>query len=390
MSSLTNPQIAHSASRLLTDLDIFLFKQGNNFRLYEKLGAHLINVNGVTGTHFSVWAPNAAAVSVIGDFNHWDPVANGLQLRGDESGIWEGFMAEVSSGALYKYRIVARDGNAADKGDPFAFYGELPPLTASRVWELDYAWNDKDWMTQRGEKNRLSSPCSIYEVHLGSWRRVPEDGNRFLTYREMAEYLPRYVAEMNFTHVEFMPVTEHPFYGSWGYETTGFFAPTARYGTPQDFMFLVDTLHQQGIGVILDWVPAHFPDDTHGLGHFDGTFLYEHADPRQGFQPDWHSLLFNYGRNEVRAFLTSSALFWLDKYHIDGLRIDAVTAMLYLDYGRKEDQWIPNSLGGRENLDAITFLHNLNEAIYRDYPDTQTFAEESTSWPMVSRPVNQG
>ncbi|WP_243218505.1 1,4-alpha-glucan branching protein GlgB [Methylobacter sp. S3L5C] len=390
MSTLTNPQIAHSASGLLTDLDIFLFKQGNDFRLYEKLGAHLINVNGVTGTHFSVWAPNAAAVSVIGDFNHWDSVTNALQLRSDESGIWEGFVAEVSSGALYKYRIVARDGNTADKADPFAFYGELPPLTASRVWKLDYSWNDKDWMTQRGEKNRLSSPCSIYEVHLGSWRRVPEDGNRSLTYREMAEYLPRYVAEMNFTHVEFMPVTEHPFYGSWGYETTGFFAPTARYGTPQDFMFLIETLHQQGIGVILDWVPAHFPDDAHGLGHFDGTFLYEHADPRQGFQPDWHSLLFNYGRNEVRAFLTSSALYWLDKYHIDGLRIDAVTAMLYLDYGRKEDQWIPNSLGGRENLDAITFLHNLNEAIYRDYPDTQTFAEESTSWPMVSRPVNQG
>lgn len=239
-------------------------------------------------------------------------------------------------------------------------------------------------------KNRLNSPCSIYEVHLGSWRRVPEHDNRSLTYREMAETLPQYVAEMNFTHVEFMPVTEHPFYGSWGYETTGFFAPTARYGTPQDFMFLVDTLHQQGIGVILDWVPAHFPADAHGLSHFDGTFLYEHADPRQGYQPDWHSSLFNYGRNEVRAFLTSSALFWLDKYHIDGLRIDAVTAMLYLDYGRKEGQWIPNSLGGRENLDAITFLHNLNEAIYRDYPDTQTFAEESTTWPMVSRPVNQG
>ncbi|MFI3186737.1 MAG: 1,4-alpha-glucan branching protein GlgB [Methylococcaceae bacterium] len=390
MSTLTNPPTNITDNRLLTDLDIFLFKQGSDFRLYEKLGAHIFNMDGVTGTHFAVWAPNAAAVSVIGDFNHWEPAAHALQLRGDESGIWEGFIAEVSSGALYKYRIVARDGNTADKGDPFAFCWELPPLTASRVWALDYAWNDEDWITQRGEKNRLNSPCSIYEVHLGSWRRVPEDGNRFLTYREMAEYLPRYVADMNFTHVEFMPVTEHPFYGSWGYETTGFFAPTARYGTPQDFMFLVDVLHQQGIGVILDWVPAHFPADAHGLGHFDGTFLYEHADPRQGYQPDWHSSLFNYGRNEVRAFLTSSALFWLDKYHIDGLRLDAVTAMLYLDYGRKQGQWIPNKLGGRENLDAVTFLHNLNEAIYRDYPDTQTFAEESTSWPMVSRPVNQG
>jgi 1,4-alpha-glucan branching enzyme len=390
MSTLTNPQIANSASRLLTDLDIYLFKQGSDFRLYEKLGAHIINVDGVTGTHFSVWAPNASAVSVIGDFNHWDAAANALQLRGDESGIWEGFIAEIISGALYKYRIVARDGNTADKGDPFAFCWELPPLTASRVWDLDYAWNDETWMAQRGEKNRLNAPCSIYEVHLGSWRRVPEDNNRSLTYREMAESLPGYIAEMNFTHVEFMPVTEHPFYGSWGYETTGFYAPTARYGTPQDFMFLVDTLHQRGIGVILDWVPAHFPADAHGLGHFDGSFLYEHADPRQGYQPDWHSSLFNYGRNEVRAFLTSSALFWLDKYHIDGLRIDAVSAMLYLDYGREQGQWIPNILGGRENLDAITFLHNLNKAIYRDYPDTQTFAEESTSWPMVSRPVNQG
>lgn len=390
MSTVTHPQIGNSASRLLTDLDIFLFKQGSDFRLYEKMGAHAFNRDGVKGTYFTVWAPNAAAVSVIGDFNQWKASANALQLRGDDSGIWEGFIAEVSSGTLYKYRIVARDGTTADKGDPFAFNWELPPLTASRVWELDYTWNDQSWMTQRGEKNRLNSPCSIYEVHLGSWRRVPEHDNRSLTYREMAETLPQYVAEMNFTHVEFMPVTEHPFYGSWGYETTGFFAPTARYGTPQDFMFLVDALHQQGIGVILDWVPAHFPADAHGLSHFDGTFLYEHADPRQGYQPDWHSSLFNYGRNEVRAFLTSSALFWLDKYHIDGLRIDAVTAMLYLDYGRKEGQWIPNSLGGRENLDAITFLHNLNEAIYRDYPDTQTFAEESTTWPMVSRPVNQG
>ncbi|PPK73005.1 1,4-alpha-glucan branching enzyme [Methylobacter tundripaludum] len=391
MSTTTNlPVEAVFHASLLTDLDIYLFKQGSDFRLYEKLGSHGITVDGVKGTHFAVWAPNASAVSVIGDFNHWDAALNALQLRTDDSGIWEGFIADVTVGAIYKYRIVSRDGKIADKGDPFAFCSEMPPLTASRVWELDYAWNDADWMAQRGEKNRLNAPCSIYEVHLGSWRRVPEDGNRFLTYRELAEWLPRYVAELNFTHVEFMPLTEHPFYGSWGYQTVGYFAPTARYGTPQDFMLLVDTLHQHGIGVIMDWVPSHFPSDAHGLGYFDGTHLFEHADPRQGFQPEWHSSLFNYGRHEVRAFLTSSALFWLDKYHIDGLRLDAVASMLYLDYGRKEGEWIPNRNGSRENLDAITFLRNLNEAIYRDYPDTQTFAEESTAWPMVSRPGNVG
>jgi len=391
MSTLKNlPVEAVFHASLLTDLDIYLFKQGSDFRLYEKLGSHGITVDGVKGTHFAVWAPNASAVSVIGDFNHWDAALNALHLRADDSGIWEGFIADVTVGAIYKYRIVSRDGKIADKGDPFAFCSEIPPLTASRVWELDYAWNDADWMAQRGEKNRLNAPCSIYEVHLGSWRRVPEDGNRFLTYRELAEWLPRYVAELNFTHVEFMPLTEHPFYGSWGYQTVGYFAPTARYGTPQDFMFLVDTLHQHGIGVIMDWVPSHFPSDAHGLGYFDGTHLFEHADPRQGFQPEWHSSLFNYGRHEVRAFLTSSALFWLDKYRIDGLRLDAVASMLYLDYGRKEGEWIPNRNGSRENLDAITFLRNLNEAIYRDYPDTQTFAEESTAWPMVSRPGNVG
>jgi len=391
MSTLMNlPVEAVAHASLLTDLDIYLFKQGSDFRLYEKLGSHGITVDGVTGTCFAVWAPNAAAVSVIGDFNQWNATVNPLYLRGDDSGIWEGFIADVTVGALYKYRLVSRDGNVVDKGDPFALCWEIPPLTASRVWELDYAWNDEAWMAQRGENNRLNAPCSIYEVHLGSWRRVPEDGNRFLSYREMAQWLPSYVAALNFTHVELLPLTEHPFYGSWGYQTTGYFAPTARYGTPQDFMFLVDALHQQGIGVIMDWVPAHFPDDAHGLAHFDGTFLFEHADPRQGFQPDWHSFLFNYGRHEVRAFLTSSALFWLDKYHIDGLRMDAVTSMLYLDYGRKKDEWIANRNGGRENLDAVTFLRHLNEAIYRDYPDTQTFAEESTDWPMVSRPINTG
>lgn len=388
LTNLTVEGVVHANQ--LTDLDIYLFKQGKNFRLYDKLGSHIITVDGVKGTHFAVWAPNAAAVSVISDFNGWDTTANPLYLRHDESGIWEGFIANISIGAIYKYRIVSRDGKIADKGDPYTFYWETPPLTASRVWELDYVWNDTDWMAQRKEKNQLNAPYAIYEIHLGSWQRVPEDDNRSLTYREMAESLPRYLVELNFTHVEFMPVTEHPFYGSWGYQTTGYFAPTARYGSPQDFMFLVDSLHQHGIGVILDWVPAHFPADAHGLGHFDGTFLFEHADPRQGYQPNWHSSLFNYGRNEVRAFLISSALFWLDKYHIDGLRMDAVTSMLYLDYGRKEGEWIANSKGGRENLEAISFLRNLNETIYRDYPDTQTFAEESTSWAMVSRPTTMG
>jgi len=390
MSSTDTLQATSSHASLLTDHDIYLFKQGRHFRLYEKLGAHGSTVDGVAGVSFAVWAPNASAVSVIGEFNHWDAGTNALHLRNDGSGIWEGFIAGVRAGATYKYRIVSRDGKKADKGDPFALFWEVPPLTAARVWDLDYAWGDAGWMAQRSGKNRLDAPCAIYEVHLGSWRRVPEQGNRSLTYREMAEWLPRYVTEMNFTHVEFMPVTEHPFYGSWGYQTSGYFAPTARYGTPQDFMFLVDTLHQHGIGVILDWVPSHFPDDAHGLGHFDGTFLFEHADPRQGYHPDWHSSIFNYGRHEVRAFLASSALFWLDKYHIDGLRVDAVASMLYLDYGRREGEWIPNRHGGRENLEAVTFLRELNEAVYRDYPDVQTFAEESTSWPMVSRPTYTG
>jgi 1,4-alpha-glucan branching enzyme len=391
MSSVTNRSVtAGKDASWLTELDIYMFKQGNHFRLYEKLGSHLITVDGETGCRFAVWAPNASVVSVIGDFNAWHKDSNPLQLRTDDSGIWEGFIAGVTTGERYKYRLVSRDGKIADKGDPFAFSCEEPPLTASRVCELDYVWHDADWMAQRGDKNQLNAPCSIYEVHLGSWRRVPEQGNRFLTYREMAQWLPPYLNEMGFTHVEFLPLTEHPFYGSWGYETTGYFAATSRYGNPQDLMFLLDTLHQHGIGVIMDWAPAHFPGDAHGLGHFDGTYLYEHADPRQGYQPEWHSSLFNYGRYEVRAFLISSALFWLDKYHIDGLRLDAVSSMLYLDYGRKQGEWIPNRNGGRENLDAITFIRNLNEAVYRDYPSTQTFAEESTAWPMVSRPVAAG
>ncbi|MGD0962176.1 MAG: 1,4-alpha-glucan branching protein GlgB [Methylomonas sp.] len=391
MSNAKNvPAVAVNADDRLTDLDIYMFKQGSHFRLYEKLGSHLVSVDGVAGCRFAVWAPNASYVSVIGDFNAWRADSNALQRRDDGSGIWEGFIADVAAGARYKYRIGSGDGKIADKGDPFAFSWEAPPLTASRVWALDYTWRDAEWMAQRGDKNQLNAPCSIYEVHLGSWRRVPEEGNRFLTYREMAEWLPRYLAELGFTHVEFLPLTEHPFYGSWGYQTIGYFAPTARYGDPEEFMLLVDTLHQHGVGVIMDWAPAHFPGDAHGLGHFDGTYLYEHADARQGFQPEWHTMLFNYGREEVRAFLTSSALFWLDKYHIDGLRLDAVSSMLYLDYGRKEGEWIPNRNGGRENLDAVTFLQNLNEAIYRDFPDTQTLAEESTAWPLVSRPVYAG
>jgi 1,4-alpha-glucan branching enzyme len=391
MSILTNfPAADANNASLLTELDIYLFKQGNHFRLYEKLGAHLLTVDGVKGCRFAVWAPNAEAVSVIGEFNAWDAQQNVLQQRQDSSGIWEGFIAAVPVGACYKYRLVLGDGKSTDKGDPFAFCWEMPPLTASRVWDLEYTWGDADWMAQRSEKNQLNAPCSIYEIHLGSWRRIPEQGNRFLTYREMAEWLPHYIEDMGFTHVEFLPLTEHPFYGSWGYQTTGYFAATARYGTPQDFMFLVDTLHQHGISVILDWVPSHFPDDAHGLACFDGTHLFEHADARQGYQPDWHSSIFNYGRHEVRAFLTSSALFWLDKYHIDGLRIDAVSSLLYLDYGRKAGEWIPNCNGGRENLDAVTFIKNLNMAVSRDYPDTQTFAEESTAWPMVSRPVAVG
>ena len=375
----------------LTEHDIYLFKEGNHFRLYEKLGSHLMTVNGVNGTHFAVWAPNAKGVSVIGDFNGWNPESHPLTVRWDGSGIWEGFIPGIGNGTLYKYHIVSRDKNyRVDKGDPFAFYWQAPPKTASIIWDLRYGWNDGEWMKNRRRYNSLSSPFAIYEVHLGSWRRIPEENNRFLTYREVAKYLPEYVRDMGFTHVEFTPVMEHPFYGSWGYQTAGYFAPTSRYGTPQDFMYLIDCLHQHGIGVILDWVPSHFPDDVHGLVYFDGTHLYEHADPKKGFHPHWKSYIFNYGRHEVRAFLISSALFFLEKYHADGLRIDGVASMLYLDYGRKEGEWIPNKYGGKENIEAFTFLRRLNEEVYRTHPDVQTIAEESTAWPMVSRPTYVG
>ncbi len=374
---------------MLTEHDIYLFKEGSHARLYEKFGCHLAERDGVAGAYFSVWAPNARRVSVIGDWNDWNAAAHPLAVRGDSSGVWEGFVPGVSRGQAYKYRVVSNVGGyEVEKADPFAFSAEPPPKTASRAWNLDYHWGDAAWMAARGAANALDAPMSIYEMHLGSWQRA--DGNRLLSYSEIAQPLAEYVRDMGFTHVELMPVTEHPFYGSWGYQTTGYYAPTARYGSPEEFMYLVDTLHQHGVGVILDWVPSHFPGDEHGLVYFDGTALYEHADPKQGFHPEWTSQIFNYGRNEVRGFLVSSALFWLDRYHVDGLRVDGVASMLYLDYARKEGEWVPNRYGGRENLEAVEFLRLLNQAVYRDHPDVQMMAEESTSWPMVSRPVYLG
>ncbi len=379
------------STRLISEHDVYLLREGTHYRIYEKLGAHPLRQGSADGVHFAVWAPNAEAASVIGDFNGWKPGANALKAREDGSGIWEAFVPAVAKGACYKFHIRSRlGGYEIEKADPFALRAELPPKTASMVWDLDYEWQDGDWMKRRKRANSLDGPYSVYEVHLGSWRRVPEEGNRYLSYRELAHQLADYVKHMGFTHVELLPVTEHPFYGSWGYQTTGYFAPTARYGTPQDFMYLVDHLHQNGIGVILDWVPSHFPGDAHGLSYFDGTYLFEHADPKRGYHPDWNSYIFNYGRHEVRVFLLSSALFWLEKYHIDALRVDAVASMLYLDYGRKEGEWIPNEYGGKEDIEAIGFLRQLNEAVYRENPDAQTVAEESTAWPMVSRPTYTG
>jgi 1,4-alpha-glucan branching enzyme len=375
---------------LLSDVDLYLFNEGNHHKLYDKLGAHPLVQNGTAGTYFAVWAPNAHDVYLIGDFNGWNRGSHRLQPR-EKSGIWEGFIPGISDGSVYKYYIVSQyNGYTVEKADPLAFSSEVPPKTASIVRDLEYTWGDQPWMQARRERNKLDAPVSIYEVHLGSWQRVPEENNRSLTYREIAPKLARYINMMGFTHVEFLPVMEHPFYGSWGYQTTGYFAPTSRYGPPQDFMYLIDYLHQHDIGVILDWVPSHFPNDQHGPGFFDGTHLYEHADPMQGIHPEWNSYIFNYGRNEVRSFLKSSALFWLDKYHADGLRVDAVASMLYLDYGRKEGEWLPNKNGGRENLEAIAFLEQLNETVYREKPDIQTIAEESTAWPMVSRPIYAG
>ena len=387
---MTEQRLRHDVS-LLTDQDIYLFREGNHFRLHDKLGSHLLTHEGVAGVLFAVWAPNARQVSVIGDFNGWDRDAHPLQVRGDGSGIWEGFISGIGAGALYKYHIASKlHGYRADKGDPFARRWETPPGTSSVVWELDYAWGDQDWLQYRRESNALTRPMSTYEVHLGSWRRVPEEDHRSLSYRELATQLADYVQQLNYTHVELLPVMEHPFFGSWGYQTIGYFAPTARLGTPQDFMYLVDQLHQRGIGVVLDWVPSHFPADEHGLSYFDGTYLFEHADPKRGYHPEWNSSIFNYGRNEVRAFLVSSAVFWVERYHADALRVDAVASMLYLDYARQDGEWIPNQYGGNENLDAISFLRHLNEAVYAAGSGVHTIAEESTSWPMVSRPTHVG
>jgi 1,4-alpha-glucan branching enzyme len=393
-NSLTQPvaraEAVHYDVSLLTDDDLHWFNEGTHFRLYEKLGAHVMQDQGVAGTYFAVWAPNAAQVCVMGEFNHWDKAGHPLRPRA-LSGIWEGFIPGVGKGAPYKYYIISKEhGHRVDKADPVGIHHETPRKTASIVWDLDYTWNDRAWMKTRAQHNAPNAPIAIYELHLGSWMRVPEDGNRWLSYRELAPKLAEYVQGLGFTHVEFMPVMEHPYGGSWGYQSTGYFAPTSRFGTPQDFMYLVDVLHQHDIGVILDWVPSHFATDSHGLGYFDGTHLYEHADSRRGFHPDWKSFIFNYGRHEVRGFLISSALFWLDKYHIDGLRVDAVASMLYLNYSRKAGEWIPNEFGGHENLEAIAFLRRFNEEVYKAHPDVQTFAEESTSWPMVSRPTYVG
>jgi 1,4-alpha-glucan branching enzyme len=376
----------------LTDYDLYLLAQGTHFRSYEKLGAHVLEADGQRGTRFAVWAPNAASVSVVGNFNGWDPARHPLRLRHQEAGIWEGFIPGVGHGDLYKYFIVSKHGDyEIDKADPYAFASELRPRSASRVWDLSgYVWGDEPWLQARRQTNWLEAPMAIYEVHLGSWMRVPEEGHRWLTYREAAHKLAEYAHAMGYTHVEFLPLTEHPFDGSWGYQTIGYYAPTSRFGTPHDFMYLVDTLHQHGIGVLMDWVPAHFPRDAHGLAYFDGTHLYEHADPRRGAHHEWGTLVFNYGRWEVTNFLLSNALFWLDKYHIDGLRVDAVASMLYLDYARQDGEWLPNPYGGRENLEAVAFLRRFNELVYGQHDGVITVAEESTAWGMVSRPTYVG
>jgi 1,4-alpha-glucan branching enzyme len=369
--------------------DLFLFNEGTHVRLYQKLGAHPCDSEG-SGTDFAVWAPNAARVSVVGDFNGWTKDRDPLKTLGN-SGIWEGCVRGAAPGSHYKYHIVSKlAGYEVDKADPFAFHTEIPSQTASIVWSLDYAWQDAEWMATRGKRQTLESPLSIYEMHFGSWMRSAEHPNEFISYRDIAPKLTEYLQQRGFTHVEFLPLMEHPFYGSWGYQACSYFAPTSRYGHPQDLMYLIDYLHQHGVGVVLDWVPSHFTTDQHGLGYFDGTHLFEHADPRQGLHAEWGSYVFNYGRNEVRAFLLSDAMFWFDKYHIDGLRVDAVASMLYLDYARKPGEWVPNRFGGRENLEAVEFLRTFNEQVYANYPDVMTIAEESTAWPGVSRPLYVG
>ena len=376
---------------LLTDEDLHLFNEGNHFCLYEKLGAHCMKVDGESGVYFAVWAPNAEKVHVIGDFNGWNRRAHPLNPK-QQSGIWEGFLSGVKKGDIYKYYIQSNHhGIKTEKADPFSFYSEVPPKSGSIVWDSSYQWQDDNWVSKERQRlNSLNSAISIYEVHLGSWMRRSNEVGRMLTYRELALKLADYVLEMGFTHVEFLPVMEHPFYGSWGYQCTGYFAPTSRHGSPVDFMALVDHLHENGIGVLLDWVPSHFATDNYALGCFDGTHIYEHADDRQGFHPDWGSYIFNYGRNEVVSFLISNALYWLDVFHADGLRVDAVASMLYLDYSRKQGEWVPNVHGGRENLEALAFLRKLNETVYKEHPDIHVMAEESTDWPMVSKPTSLG
>ncbi|WP_115462995.1 1,4-alpha-glucan branching protein GlgB [Winogradskyella aurantiaca] len=379
--------IAHSR---FTEFDINLFKSGKHYRLYEKFGSYITQVDGEEGTYFAVWAPSAKMVSVVGDFNFWLEGEHQLNVRWDASGIWEGFIPNVGKGNIYKYKIQSHNNDIkTEKADPYARRCEHPPKTASIVWDDDYKWEDSKWMKVRKKNNAITAPFSVYEVHLGSWKKKIEE-NRFLSYVELADELVSYVKEMNFTHVELMPVMEYPYDPSWGYQLTGYFAPTSRFGYPEEFKLLVDKLHQNGIGIILDWVPSHFPEDAHGLGFFDGSHLYEHPDRRKGYHPDWKSLIFNYGRNEVKSFLISNAIFWLDQYHADGLRVDAVASMLFLDYSREDGEWEPNMFGGRENLEAIAFMRELNEAVYKDFPDVQTIAEESTSFPMVSKPTYIG
>src|ERR1044072_1419738 len=377
-------------SRLTAD-DLHLFNEGTHYRLYEKLGAHPMVRDGVAGTYFAVWAPNAKRVAVMGPFSRWLPDAHPLAPRG-MTGVWEGFVPGVGPGELYQFCIApaSHNGFTVDKPAPFAFRAQLPPDTASEIADLRHDWADGEWMAARHARLSLSAPVSIYEVHLGSWRRVMEEENRSLTYREIAPLLADYCNELGFTHVELLPVMEHPFYGSWGYQTTGYFAPTRRYGTPEDLMWMIDHLHQRGGGGLLDWVPSHFPSDEHGLAYFDGTHLFEHEDPRLGFHPEWNSFIPNYGRHEVKSFLVSSAAYWLDRYHADGLRVDAVASLLYRNYARQEGEWLPNQHGGRENLDAVAFVQALNREVYGRFPDVQTFAEESTSWPGVSRPLYVG
>jgi 1,4-alpha-glucan branching enzyme len=380
-----------ASGSLLSDFDTDLIKAGKHYMLYKHLGAHLVDTEAGAGVLFSVWAPNAQKVSVFGDFNGWDKEQYQLLQRWDGTGIWELFIPGIASGLLYKFYITDSSGHGTDKADPFGFEMECPPATASRISASgSFNWSDSEWMETRRYKKVDEMPVSIYEIHLGSWRRVPEEDNRHLRYTELADWLPEYLVSLGFTHVEFMPVMEHPFYGSWGYQITGYFAPSSRYGTPDELRLLIDRLHEHNIGVIFDWVPSHFPGDTHGLYNFDGTHLYEHADLKEGFHPDWKSYIFNFGRNEVRCFLISNAIYWLEEFHVDGLRVDAVASMLYRDYSRKEGEWVPNQFGGRENLEAIAFLRDLNDAVHSLVPGTFMIAEESTAFPGVTKPTGEG